>query len=253
MGLGVLFVIGAALGGALGAVFFLIALVRGGRPVHHEGVVLRAELHALDAAVGPRLAGPVLIRLSGAFEGQQTQGPDVLGLLVRTRSATQAPGDPTGGDQDLLLGTFESFRTAARDRAATNTTDYLENRYSSVTPWWIPGVGPATLHLERAPRVPDGRAPASVASPEDASTSRLDRLDRALAGGTARMVLSLSHPRGRTEIAELCLLERASIDARRVRASMFRAGRGIRPLGFRNGLRAFLYPMSQLGRSLRAR
>jgi len=46
---------------------FPISLYRGARVVHAEGVVCRAENVARDP-VGQRLAGPALVRLSGAFE-----------------------------------------------------------------------------------------------------------------------------------------------------------------------------------------
>jgi hypothetical protein len=52
-------------------------------------------------------------------------------------------------------------------------------------------------------------------------------------------------------IAELRLVERMPIDDRLLRASMFRQGRGVRPLGLRNGIRATVYPISQTARRLR--
>ena len=53
------------------------------------------------------------------------------------------------------------------------------------------------------------------------------------------------------EVAELRLIERLPIDGRALRVSMFRQGRAIRPVGFRNGVRATVYPISQLARRLR--
>ena len=143
--LGVLFVIGALLGVAIGALLFFVSLYRGARAVHAEGVVCSAELVARDSIVGPRLAGPALVRLSGAFERQDTRSSDVLGLDIRMQRSASC--DARIGDQDLLLGTFESFLTAKRDRAATNVRDYLGNTYSSVTPWLVPGHGAAILRL----------------------------------------------------------------------------------------------------------
>jgi hypothetical protein len=55
------------------------------------------------------------------------------------------------------------------------------------------------------------------------------------------------------EVAELRLVERLPTDAHALRASMFRQGRALRPLGLRNGIRATVYPMSQLARGLRGR
>ena len=47
------------------------------------------------------------------------------------------------------------------------------------------------------------------------------------------------------------LVERLASDATTLRASMFRQGRSLRPLGLRNGIRATVYPLSQLARRLR--
>jgi len=131
VGLAILFAIGAVLGLAIGLVIVPISLYRGARAVHAEGVVCRAEITASDP-VGQRLVGPALVRLSGAFEGQDSASSDVLGLEIRMQRT--ASNDAHGGDQDLLLGSFESFTTAGRDRASTNIGDYLGNRYSTVTP-----------------------------------------------------------------------------------------------------------------------
>lgn len=240
VGLVVLFLIGALLGIALGIVFFLVSLYRGARAVHAEGVVCRAELTARDAAIGPRLAGPALVRLSGAFEDNATTGTDVLGLDIRMQRAPSPDGRV--GDQDVLLGTFESFATAQRDREATNAGDYLANRYSTVTPWWVTGTGPAILRLTPAQQ-----------SAADRAANRIGRLDADLAADRARMVLSVHAHGAATEVAELRLVERLPTDAHALRASMFRQGRALRPLGLRNGIRATVYPLSQLARGLRGR
>ena len=233
VGLMILFAIGAVLGLAIGVVIFPISLYRGARAVHADGVVCRAELTALDPA-GARLVGPALVRLSGAFEGQASIASDVLGLDVRMQHT--ASRDARDGDQDLLFGSFESFHTAGRDRAATDVGDYLANRYSTVTPWWLATRGPVILRLLPPPAQPAGRGP-----------DRLARLDADLAADRARFTLAV----GTTPIALLRLVERLPIDDRALRASMFRQGRGVRPLGLRNGIRATVYPMSQTARRLR--
>ena len=149
--------------------------------------------------------------------------------------------DGSVGDQDLLLATLESFATLKRDRAATNVTDYLANQYSTVTPWWVPGTGAAILRLR----------PAQVATPDGAS--RVARLDAAIAADHARMVLSMHRNGNAVDIAELRLVERLTADAHTLRASMFRQGRALRPVGLLNGIRATVYPLSQLARGLRGR
>src|SRR5690606_10241812 len=135
--------------------------------------------------------------------------------------------DAHTGDQDLLLGTFESFATAARDRERTNAGDYLANGYSTVTPWWVPGTGAAILRLAPAEPSSAGRA-----------ANRIARLDSDLAADRARMVLSVHAGGTATDVAELRLVERLPTDARALHASMFRQGRALRPLGLRNGIRA---------------
>ncbi len=242
IGLWVLFAVGAIAGFVLGVVaIFWVSLIRGARAVHADGVVCRAELVARDALVGPRLAGPAIVRLSGAFEPQDTTGKDVLGLDLRLRRAAEAGSlDATVGEQDLPLGTFESFATAARDRDRTDAVDYLDNRYSSVTPWWVPGVGPAIFRLVPAPT-----------RPRDRGADRLARLDADLVADQARLVVAVEANGATTDVAELRLIERLPIDGRALRVSMFRQGRAIRPVGFRNGVRATVYPISQLARRLR--
>lgn len=237
IGLTILFALGAVLGLGVGLVIFPVSLYRRARAVHAEGVVCRAELVATDPA-GEPLAGPALVRLSGAFEGQTTARSDVLGLDIRMQRA--ASRDARTGDQDLLLGSFESFHTAGRDRANTNVGDYLANGYSTVTPWWVARHGAVILRLVPPP-----------AQPADRGADRLARLDADLAAGRARFSLAIDAGGAPSPIAELRLVERLAIDDRGLRASMWRQGRGVRPLGLRNGLRATVYPMSQTARRLR--
>jgi hypothetical protein len=275
LALGVLFVAGALVGLVLAIVFVPVALIRAGRPVHKDGVLVRAELIARDAVLGPVLAGPAWVRLSGAAgsKGSAHMGSDVLGLALRMRRPeATVSDDPTVGDQDVLFGTFESFHTVVRDRKATNAADYLGNRYSSVTPWWVRGVGPSILRLipdsstasGPAAGVSDRRSAPVIASGDDAANADLDaatgepknrlrRLDEALHSDRARLILMLEHGESSTEIAELHLTQRTEIAGHKLRTSMFRAGRGIRAVGFRNGIRATLYPLSQLARRVRSR
>jgi hypothetical protein len=237
IGLSILFVIGAALGLVFGLVLGLVSLVRGARAVHFEGVVCRARLTSRHA-VADLLAGPALVRLSGALERQDTTGTDVLGLDLRLQPV--AKDDAAYGDQDLLLGSFESFLTVARDRARTDAGDYLANQYSTVTPWWLTGLGPVILRLVPPP-------PAAA----DRGSSRLARLDADLAAGRAGFTLMVGTGSDAIALADVQLTERIDIDDRRLRASMFRQGRRVRPLGLRNGIRATVYPISQLARRLR--
>lgn len=304
--LGVLFVAGALVGLILAIAFVPVALLRAGRPVHKDGIVVRGELVARDELLGPVVAGPAWVRLSGAIGGAESGKSDVLGLALRMRRpGATVSDDPAEGDQDVLFGTFESFHTVLADKAKTVASDYLANRYSTVTPWWVRGQGPRTLRLtpdpstsgrDRAGRgagdgssngaraaapdatrdgadsraadgarggVSDRRLGASAASGPDASlveagasrgeaANRLFHLDEGIAEDRARFIVSVDDGDSSTEIAELRLTERTSLEGHRLRASMFRAGRGLRAVGFRNGIRATLYPLSQLARRVRA-
>lgn len=285
--LGVLFVAGALVGLILAIAFVPVALIRAGRPVHKDGLVVRAELVARDDKLGPVVAGPAWVRLSGAMGGAESGKSDVLGLALRMRRpGATVSDDPAEGDQDVLFGTFESFHTALADKEKTVASDYLANRYSTVTPWWVRGQGQRTLRLTPDPStngrgsasrgahggaddgaqegVSDRRSSASAASGPDASpveagasrgeaANRLFHLDEGIAEDRARFIVSVDDGASSTEIAELRLTERTSLEGHRLRASMFRAGRGLRAVGFRNGIRATLYPLSQLARRVRAR
>jgi hypothetical protein len=278
VGLWMRFGLGTVVGAALAVPVFFTSLLRGGRAVHKQGVLVRGELIARDSGVGARIAGPCWVRLSGAIADQDA-GHDVLGVVIRMRSEAQAKAaaeDPTVGDQDVLLGTFESFVTAGKAAKTTHAGDYLDNAYSSVTPWWVAGMGPMIVRLAPDSSTVDGhereagaarqgsvsgrRSDPEIASGQDAAAdgaNRLERLDAAIAADRARWRVKLQ-PSGQsidssTEIAELRLLERTRLEGHQLRASMVRTGRGIVPVGFRNGIRAVLYPASQLGRAVRGR
>ncbi len=234
LGRAVLYLIGALLGLVIGLLFFLISLFRGARALHADGVICRAELIAKDAVVGPQLAGPALVRLSGALHKDGTPDQDILGLEIRMQR--EASRDVREGDQDLLLASFESFGEIGKAKASTNVRDYLANNFSTVTRWLVPGIGPAVLRCRPAgPRT-------------QSATSRNAQLDEDIAADRARMVLSVD---GTGDVAELRIIERLPDDLRTLRTSMSRHGRGVRAVGLRNGIRVTVYPLSQLARALR--
>ncbi len=109
-----------------------------------------------------------------------------------------------------------------------------------MTPWWLSPQGPVLLRLVPPP-----------ALPADRGADRLARLDADLAADRARFELAVDTGSSERVIAELRLVERAAVDDRLLRTSMFRQGRGVRPLGLRNGIRATVYPISQTARRLR--
>lgn len=238
LGLGLLFVLGWLVAASLLAwLIFIYALIRGKRAFHGDGTVFRAEVRALDAVVGPRLAGPALVRLSAAFEPENSPKQDVLGMSIRFRRAADPPDDARVGDQDLLLGTFTSFLGASKAAKHTNVGDYLGNEYWSVAVWRVVGIGIGQLHV-----------PAVVGADPARATTRTGRLDADIAAGKALVTLEM--PAG-TPIAEVKITEHTALDGRALRMSMYRRERGIVPTGFRNGIRAVVYPVSQLARRIR--
>ena len=236
VGLYGLFVLGMIVGLVLGVlVIFWVSLIRGRRAVHAEGVVVRAEVIAKDTVIGPRLAGPAIVRLSGALHGAAGVH-DILGIELRLQA--QASRDPAVGDQDLVFGTFHSFKTAVAALATTDAGDFLANPYSSVTPWWTSPVGAVTYALDPPHAAPRGRG-----------VDRLTRLVADLADDRAHLTIRADQQ----VVAELRLIERldSASDAAPLGVSMFRCGRGVRPVGVRNGIRAVVYPISQAARRIR--
>ena len=67
VGLWFLFVLGMAIGALLALPIFVWALLKRARPIHFDGVVVRAQLEATEGAhaAGARLHGPAIFRLSG--------------------------------------------------------------------------------------------------------------------------------------------------------------------------------------------
>jgi hypothetical protein len=148
------------------------------------------------------------------------------------------------GDQDLILGTFESFRTVRRDRERTRVDDYLANHYDTVSPWRVDPLGVVRLRA----------VPSSLRDPARATTRRT-RLEVDIAAGVAELTLGTHPDDGATgpvtPVATIRLLALSSLDQRRIRTSLGRDRRGLTAVGFRNGIRRVAYPVSQFARRLR--
>jgi hypothetical protein len=235
VGLGLLFAIGVLIACVFVALpIFIRSLWRGARSFHPRGTVCRGELVALDGVVGPRLAGTARVRFSGATADENSLDPSILGMAIKL-----------GSDQDLPVATFESFVKTAEGRRNTNVADYLANQYASVAPWRVHGLGVVWFRAIPA------------AQPEGKTGTRVERLDADIAADRARFTLEARGapgPDGKlvAQLAELRLVERFADDDQ-FKISMFRTGRGVVPTGFRNGVRAVVYPVSQLARRLRGR
>lgn len=235
IGLGLLFVVGVLIAIVFVAIpIFLRSLIRGARAFHPRGTVCRVEVVALDDVVGPRLAGAARVRLSSATTDENSLSPSILGMGIKL-----------GTDQDLAVATFESFLETSAATRRTDVADYFGNQFASVAPWRARDLGVVWLRA----------MPEPAARPATTGT-RVERLDADIAAGRATFILEAREAPGpdaplRSRLAELRLVERLPDDDPTFRISMFRTGRGIAPTGFRNGVRAIVYPVSQLARRLR--
>jgi len=243
--------LGILLGLILAPIFFLWSLARGKRAVHADGVLCQAEVVPVDGpepakSIGARLAGPALVRFSGAFQPEGGAKPDILGLAIRLRDPRDRDAAPQIGDQDLVLGTFESFGSAGKDKAKVVVGDYLANHYDSVTPWRVRGLGAVRLRA-----VPPAGAPRELGR----AVSRRDRLAADITAGVAELSLGYhlddGNPGPVTPIATLRLTAMSPLGAHQLRESLSRTGRGATAVGLRNGMRRVVYPVSQVARRVR--
>ncbi len=241
---------GIVVGLLLGWLVFLWSLIRGKRAVHAEGILCTAELvpvgeDALSRAIATRFTGPALVRFSGAFQHEGSKKKEPLGLALRMRLPRDEDGTPEAGDQDLVFGTFESFRTLifGKDKEKVNVEDYLANEYDTVAPWRLGDVGVVRLRIMPTNKPPSNRQ------------VRLERLEDDIRRQTATLLLGY-HPNDgeKGPVSPLAMLHLKSISplpAQQLRVSFRRTGRGVKAVGFRNGLRRVMYPFGEAGRRLR--
>ena len=229
---------GLVAGFVLAPITGLVSWLRRARMFHPDGAVYRATVEVADSAppglriVGHRLAGEVLVRLSGAWWRAPREWPDVLGMAVRWAPPTQ----------DLLLATIRFPLTTPLAPLATNVRSFLWNHYHGVSPFLVAPVGRVKLRM-MSPRIRNGRG-----------MSREAHLAREVHAGRATWSLQarrLSPPfflRRWEPVARLTLQSRVTIDEAALRFSPFITGRGLRPIGFVHGLRAAAYAASQRAR-----
>jgi hypothetical protein len=229
LGLAILFGVGYV--GAwifVAPVIYFISKRRHARAFHPQGTMCRAEVASTELD----LAGPALVRISGASGDEDSATHTVVGMAIKF-----------SGGQDLPLASFESFLHVASATANTDITDYLANTFASVSPWKIPDTGIVWFRAHRV--LPAG----TTGSKEPTRTGRL-RDD--IANQRATIDLEI-HSRPKADgpllrkLATITLTEIIPEDPT-FRISMFHTGRGIVPTGFRNGVRAAVYPVSQRAR-----
>lgn len=228
----------------LGPMAAIGAAIRHARFLHPEGVLYAARVEPLvnegpRGLLAHRLAGPALVRLSGAW-WKHLELPDVLGLAIRFRQfepSTRAEPD----DQDLLLATIRQPATTLLAPATTEQHDYLANDYYAVSPFEVDDVGRARF---RAVAVPV----------QETGESREEKLEGAVWARRAELQLEVQLPgtRGYQPLARVALVERLNLDQGAMAFDPYRSGRGIHPVGFVQGLRRLTYALARLGRGLPA-
>ncbi len=234
IGLSLLFVAGILAALIVSIYIFFRSLYRARRAFHAYGSVCTAQITALDETVGPRLAGTARVRFSSSTAAENSPDASIIGLAIKIED-----------QQDIVVATFESFMKVNEATKNTDITDYMRNQYGSVAPWRVPTLGPIWFRA-----IPD------PASNTPKTGSRTERLEADIAADRAKFVIEARTGPGPNDavikpLAELRLLERLPDDDRNFKISMFNTGRGIKPTGFRNGVRVVVYPVSQLARRLR--
>ncbi|WP_375772221.1 hypothetical protein NR798_15475 [Archangium gephyra] len=226
-------------------VFFFLSFLRKARFFHPTGVIYSAQAYpapglasVAGVEVAERLAGSALVRFSGGIFKQKGR-TDSLGIGMRFHgepgpSPTNAPGG-----QDLFLVSFHSFGAIAQDIKATNPRDYLANTYWAITPYEVKGLGRVSLRI-------------TATGAGGAGAARDERLEDAVRAGTASLRLEMA-PWGTNDyqpLADVRLDSRVALEDE-LRLTPHAAGRGLRPIGFLQGLRVFPYAASHLARRLR--
>jgi hypothetical protein len=231
--------LGFATGVALAPAAAVGSLLRQGRIFHPEGVVCRAQVTPATTSQGAvdvaaKLAGPAMVRLSGALWRREMR-PDILGAAIRFRSDNSLNTKPGPDDQDLLFATIPAIPLLGLSLLTTQVHSYLWDDYYAIGIFEAAELGRIKLRLA-SPRVPPGTA------------SRDESLDSAIANGRAVFDLQarLARVGSRYEpIARIELTARVDVDQEALRFSPFRNGRGIVPRGFINAARIAPYAASQ--------
>lgn len=222
--------------------------LRGGRVVHRNGVVCRANVTAATtaegaASVAARLTGPAIVRLSSAlWDVRREARPDILGAAIRFRRDGSLTAEAAPDDQDMLFATIPSALLLGPALFTTEVHSFLANDYHAVGLFEAGDLGLTKWRLV-SPRIPPG------------SGHRVDELDTAMANGLAIFDLQARQDHLGAmyqSIAHVELTERVDVDQAALRFSPFRNGRGIVARGFLNAARIAPYAASQAARPERS-
>lgn len=220
-----------------------IARLRNARTFHPTGLIHRVDLRVHQRCAedirtaAARIAGSGLIRLSSSW-WKTGERPDLLGIGIRIAPAETRSSPP----QDLLFATARSLVTLLPGALTTNVHDFLANDYFAMAPFMIDGVGRVKLKLKTRGRAPEGPG----------GTDRAHRLLEALRtdDGAGFDLMILRHgeyqPFLRVLIGERVMLDDNSFE---LSLSVEHDGRGIRPVGFVNGIRRMAYRASTRART----
>jgi hypothetical protein len=234
--------IGDVIGQIWAPVISEIARLRGARTFHPVGHTFSGRIEPIIGghfdALGARLDGRVLVRVSGALSKSEREWFDVLGIGLRIRPgrgpAITETAEP--GDQDLLFATIRSPFTMALAPFATDASNFLQS-YWAVSPFSAPPVGKLELRLQ-----PIGRGAIGG--------SRLNKLREAVRRNDAgwrleaRRTMTLDwHP-----VAVISLERETNLDQAALAFDPFRAGADIAPVGFVHAIRRAAYAASRRGR-----
>lgn len=235
--------LGTGLGQVAAPVFALVSRARRARTFHPRGDAFLAEVTALPGGgrLGEALAGPALVRFSGALWKSRWEHLDVLGCALRLRRHDDASAEPEADDQDLLFATILRPWTMGLAPFTTDASDYLGNLYYAVSPFDVPGFGRAFLRLRpEAHRSDEGR-------------DRAGRLDATVARDGVVLTLEVRQRWrwGWVPVARVTLRERSEVNQEALAFSPFRDGRGLVPRGLVHALRRAVYPASQGARPRR--
>jgi hypothetical protein len=229
--------IGHGIGSVFAPFVTLLSKWRRARMFHPDGLVFTARVES-RGPLGERLAGPALVRLSGALWRRGHEALDVLGIAVRFGGTVETALAPPEDAQDLLFATTPSPLTLGLSPFTTRSHDFFANHFWAVSPFDVDGVGRVKFRL--TPEIRGGTG-----------ETRDEKLRTAVAAGEARFLLETrpTFRAGWQAQAEIVLEREADVRQGRLVFSPFRDGRGIVPRGLVHAIRKAAYPASVAGRT----
>ena len=234
--------LGDAIGRIWAPAISAIAHLRKARMFHPVGHTFSGRIEPILGgnfdALGARLDGRVLVRVSGALSKREREWFDVLGVGMRIRPgrgpAITDSAEP--GDQDLLFATIRSPLTMPVSALTTDASNFLQS-YWAVSPFAAPPVGRVELRLR-----PIGRA--AIGGSRIARLREAVRRDDAGWWVEARRTLTIDwHP-----VAVVHLEREVFLDQDALAFDPFRAGADIVPVGLVHAIRRAAYAASREAR-----